>query len=352
MLNAALLLLGIWLVVWLMIIVRVWRASTLDGILTVLVPFYVVIPLVRNWGKPDYDIRYLLLAQFLLGAGAGAAAQQYAQGLPVQANATEQQSAAHAAAGPAGRTNDTTPTSPHSTSTAATVDDSTAPADAPPRRVTPSELRYLTSAVTFSRGRFAREILGLQFDIPSGYHMLDGVQARRVQGALTGSADEQLIGMVIGEDGVFSDPTLPIVQLRWLNDGLVTPTAEALDPAPLLAAATAGPHISRLVDSGGHLLRYVSPPIRSGPTIVWSEERQLADAKKTSFDCHALRLARKGVLEFSLVGLDAAAVKSCAATLRQFVDRSRFLPDYDYPAEGDSARLAPYSLVSLITQTP
>ena len=103
--------------------------------------------------------------------------------------------------------------------------------------------------------------------------------------------------------------------------------------------------------AGGTLLGYDVAPERQGSTIVWSEERQPEGAATSVFDCHALRLARKGVLEFSIVGADAKAAKSCTDELRALATAVRFDASSDYPAQIQGERVAVYSLVGLITQT-
>ncbi|MBS0582273.1 MAG: hypothetical protein JSS42_04145 [Proteobacteria bacterium] len=219
----------------------------------------------------------------------------------------------------------------------------------PARRATAEELRGLAGRVAFLRGRYAREAIGMHLDIPRGQHMLAGTEARRADAALRGVDDTHLIGWMIAQDRTISDPNLRIVRLRWRHDGLVA--GDAADPAALLDAAHTRPRVPRLAGSGGTLLRYDVAPEREGSTIVWSEERQPEGAATSVHDCHALRLARKGVLEFSIVGVDAKAAQSCADELRSLAATVRFDAESDYPARIQGERLAAYSLSGMITQT-
>jgi len=227
------------------------------------------------------------------------------------------------------------------------------PADGtePARRATPADLRRLADHAAFLRGRYVREAIGMRLDIPRGQHLLAGAEARRVDTALRGVDDAHLIGWMIDENKNVTDANLRIVRLRWRHDGFVASDAAALEPAMLLDAARARPRVPRLAGSGGALLRYADAPERDGPTVVWSEERQPDDASTSVFDCHALRLARKGVLEISIVGVDAKAAKSCVGRLRDMAASVHFEAETDYSAWARGERLAAYSLSGMITQT-
>ncbi|WP_257387591.1 hypothetical protein, partial [Tahibacter caeni] len=49
----------------LLAVVRVWRASTLDGVLTLLVPFYFIVALIKYWSDPDHSIRFHALGMLV-----------------------------------------------------------------------------------------------------------------------------------------------------------------------------------------------------------------------------------------------------------------------------------------------
>jgi hypothetical protein len=357
-------LLILWLLLFLIgaiMIVRIGSARTLDGVLSVLIPGYIVFAMIRYWGHPDHDVRYLMLTQTLLAGllfwGLHSAEQPAQTGQNAPPSATAQTGpSAPAAAKPQAPPAASTPASvAAAASPAHPAAASVAPAAATPpapQRATPAELRDIVATVTFFRGRFSRTGLGLKFDIPPrGYRMLDGNDARHVHTALEGADDTHLIGWVVGEYGVLTDPAVHPVQLRWLGDGLVVASPGELDAAGLLKAANAQPHLPRLAGSDGRLLRFVSAPAQTDHLIVWSEERQAENSKKSAFDCHALRLARKGVLEFSIVGADAATARTCVATLQEFAAGAHFEPNYEYPAQTEGNFFAVYSLSGLIAQT-
>lgn len=220
------------------------------------------------------------------------------------------------------------------------------------RRATPAELRSLADKVVFQRGHFARAAIGLSFDIPYGQHLLSGTAAREVDIALRGEEDTHLIAWMIAADKAVNDPNLRVVRLRWRHDGLVDANSASLEPAALFDVARTRPRVPRLAGSSGLLLRYDGAPVRDGPAFFWSEEHQSEEAVATSvYDCHALRLARKGVLELSIVGVDAKAAKSCVDELRSLLAGVRFDADADYPAQIQGEPRAAYSLAGLITQT-
>jgi hypothetical protein len=361
-------LLILWLLLFLIgaiMIVRIGSARTLDGVLSLLVPGYIVFAMIRYWGHPDHDVRYLMLTQTLIAAAVFwglHSAEQPAQAMQNAPSSTAAQTvpnpvpstapakphaAATSSAPPAPATAAAGPAHP----AAATVDPGTA-TPAAPQRASPAELRDIAASVTFFRGRFSRTGIGLKFDIPPrGYRMLDGNDARRVHTALEGADDTHLIGWVVGEYGVLTDPALRPVQLRWLGDGLVVASPGELDAAGLLKAANAQPHLPRLAGSDGRLVRFVSAPAQTDHLIVWSEERQAENSKKSAIDCHALRLARKGVLEFSMVGVDTATARTCIATLQEFAADAHFEPKYEYPTQTEGNFFAVYSLSGLIAQT-
>lgn len=361
MLQELLILYIVSFVLGIVILVRVWRANTLDGVLTLFIPFYVLYALYKYWGDKDHDIRWPLLAQVVvagmlfwvivhtaspkLDADYPATAQQ--QSADDDDDSADSRAAANRTAAPAptaapARTT-TSPTASHAPEPAADAE--------PPRRATPAELQRLAEALSFQRGRFVREAIGMTFDIPRGQHLLVGADARRVDTALGGESDTHLIAWMIPADKTLTDPNLHVVRMRWRHDGLVAIDSAPLDPAALLAAAQGRARVPRLSGSGGTLLGYDAAPQREGSTVIWSEERQTEGAAASVFDCHALRLARKGVLELSILGADAKAAKSCTDELRALAAAVRFDASSDYPAQVQDERLAVYSLVGLITQT-
>jgi hypothetical protein len=346
-----------------LIVARVWRANTLDGVLTLFLPFYVFYALYKYWGDADHDIRWPLLAQFIVSAiliwnvyhiapavidPRLAAMQSQSQGAEDDDQADEDHSASRparssAAASAQGKT------APASATRQTRVPAQVSEAEPPPRPATTAELNDLAAHVLFLRGRFVREAIGMRVDIPRGQHLLAGTDARVADTALRGEVDPHLIGWMIAVDKTITDPNLRIVRLRWRHDGLVA--GDAADPAALLDAAHTRTPAPRLAGSGGTLVRYDVAPEREGSTIIWSEERQPEGAASSVHDCHALRLARKGVLEFSIVGVDAKAAQSCTDELRSLVATVRFDAESDFPAQIQSEHLAAYSLSGMITQT-
>ncbi len=96
---------------------------------------------------------------------------------------------------------------------------------------------------------------------------------------------------------------------------------------------------------------FVSAPARREHVFDWVEARDGEGSKDSVYDCHAVRLARKGMLEFSIVGVNEEVQKTCLETLRPIADHVKFRDPLDYPAVVKGERTAPYTLGGLISQT-
>lgn len=223
--------------------------------------------------------------------------------------------------------------------------------DPAPARVSSEEWRGIANRVVFYRGRFERPTTGYTMIIPTDFHLLDNADARRLEIALGHPDDKHLVAWAVDRNIALTDPQLWVVRVRWMNEGLVVASSGELDAAGLLKAAQTQPHVPRLAGSGGKLQRFVAAPARNGNEIDWVEQRQPDAAKSSVYDCHALRLARKGVLEFSIVGAGENRQAFCLATLRAFAQNVSFDPELEYPANTEGNKLAPYSLSGLIAQT-
>jgi hypothetical protein len=338
------------LLIGLVAVVRVWRASTFDGILSLFVPFYILFAMVRYWNQPDHDIRWHVFAMLVLGGTSvwmsyRAVDQIHASEVAGRSAATGQRGQDQSAGGSERLA--TGEVSARSAASAATQDES----ETTPRVASAEDLRWLASRVTFYRGRFERPTTGYTLTIPSAFHLLDNADARRMEAAFGHPLDKKLVAWGVEQNLALTDPALWVVRMRWMNEGLVVASAGELDATGLLNAARTQTHVPRLASSGGSLQRFVAAPAHDGNVIYWVEERLPEGAKTSVFDCHALRLARKGVLEFSIVGARDALQKSCLATLRAFAQTVTFEPALDYPTVTAGVVLAPYSLSGLIAQT-
>ena len=222
---------------------------------------------------------------------------------------------------------------------------------AAPQAMTPEKFHELVQRVTFFRGAYAREITGFSFAIPKGWHLADNADARRLEAGSGRPDDTVLAAWVVSEAQPLTQAT-PVVRVRWRGDGLIAiGTIEDIAPDLLVTFAEKHPPELRLASSPGKFMRYVAPPLLDNKTALWVEERADASGKGSVFDCHAVHLARRGFLEFSMIGVDAATQKTCAATLRMFTDTLKFDPSRDYPASVEGVPKAPYNLAQLITQT-
>lgn len=220
-----------------------------------------------------------------------------------------------------------------------------------PEAMTPDKFHELVQRVTFFRGAYAREITGYSFAIPKGWHLADNADARRLEAGMGRPDDQYLAAWIVAEATPLTQQS-PVVRVRWRGDGLVpTGTIEDIGPDLLVAFAEKHTPEQRLVSSPGKFLHFVAPPLLDNKTAAWVEERADANGKGSVFDCHAVHLARRGFLEFSMIGVDANTSKTCAATLRMFTDSLKFEPTRDYPATTEGVAKAPYNLAQLITQT-
>jgi hypothetical protein len=376
-------------VVTIMAVVRVWRASTLDGVLTLLLPFYFIVSTVKYWKDPDHDIRWHVLI-LVLGGGVAFWLQQrllhdylaeqaaYEAALrdtsaqadgddedgddaadpssattpgvtieigPASRLAERQRRVAVVAkaeqrrSDPEARPQAPARAAPHRPQTAALAE--TAP-------VAPPTLRQALAMATFQRGRFARESSGFALDLPTHFHALAAVDARRIEASLGQAADVREVAWVLHESVEPGAPGSWHVSVRWLDDGWAAPAVEA-DPAKLLREAQNGQAKSRrLLGSGGALVGWaVAPRIRDSK-VDWVEERVPDQAAASVLDCHALRAGRTGVVEFSIVGAAAGSQALCNAVVRLLADNVRFERDLDYPPNPPDGARAPYSLHDLV----
>lgn len=344
---------------------RVGRTHTLDGVLSLFVPGYVFYALCKYSGDVDRDKSRLLLGSYAAAALLVCNTFHIASATAGENRPAVAQSNAHAASEDIIDSDEGAAVRRSSSNCSTSAPDKAAPASPamrtppspepateaePPRRATPAELQRLAEKVDFLRGRFAREAIGMRLEIPRSQHLLAGADARHADTALRGEHDAYLVGWMVAANKTLTDANLRIVRVRWRHDGLVAAESTMPDADALLEAAHTRAYAPRLFGSGGSLLRYDSPPARDGATVVWSEERQLDGVKASVFDCHAVRLARKGVLEFSIAGMDAKAAKSCVDELSSLAASVQFDAGTDYPAQAENEPAAPYTLDALIAQ--
>jgi hypothetical protein len=374
------------------IVMRVWRASTLDGILCLFVPGYVLIPMFKHWNDPDHDIRMHVAALFVL---AGAVVwSQFRLAHEIGADADQRSVAAH-------EERDTSTGETSSSETGAAEDvfvqdsdetdgaaDTTRPQvtieigprrpvrrteqpvvsapaprsrepDTPVRAPAPGEAapgalptpHQAIAMATFLRGSFERSTLGFTLDLPSHFHALAAGDVRRVEASQHAPTDAHEIAWVLHESVPLDSPHEWHVRVRWLSVGWV-PAATVLDATRLLQDTQQGKHNTPLAGSGGALIGYAIAPSVSGAVADWVEERLPAGATASVLDCHAVRLGRHGVVEFTVTGAPPGAQALCDASVRLLARRTRFEAGEEYsPADRDATR-APYTLSALISGAP
>ncbi|GMV27907.1 MAG: hypothetical protein AMXMBFR59_00320 [Rhodanobacteraceae bacterium] len=372
----------------LLMVVRVWRASTLDGVLTLLVPFYFIVALIKYWGDPDHNIRFHVLGMLVCSGiayyGATRVARDVAQemlGTPEQRQAmieelrkegvslTPEQEAALQSDDPEvvletmqqiDQQFGNSDGDDGSSEGVATAD--TQPRDAEfdnPRPVAVQErpaevLSYAEAArrAVFNRGRYTRDAIGVSIDVPSKFRLISATDARRLDRSRGRSEDPRVLAWVIHERLSLADPDAWHVTARWNSDGWVGTTP--LDGPALLEAALANKTPTpRVLVSQGELIGYAAAPRFEDQVLDWAEERVLVNSDEQVVDCHALRLGRRGALEFSIVGMPTKSLALCHETVRLLATRSSFMPGKEYPSAAPAEGLrAPYTVATLATHAP
>ena len=225
-----------------------------------------------------------------------------------------------------------------------------APAAAATDAQPPPSLRQVAAHVQWYRGGYSRIATGFQFTIPATFHLAENNDARNLEMASGHPDDNDLVAWAVPLNVQVTSPQVWVVRIRWRGDGLVNADPAELDTKRVEAAMSRQPE-RRLASSGGTFKRFVDAPELSGHVVDWVEERTPASGKGALFDCHAVRLARRGILEFSIVGVSEAVQKGCAETLRAFTDKLTFDDLHEYPAQPGTSPKAPYSLAALVAQT-
>ena len=224
------------------------------------------------------------------------------------------------------------------------------PAEAKADTQPPPSLRQVAAHVQWYRGGYSRIATGFEFTIPATFHLAENNDARNLEMASGHPDDNDLVAWAVPLSVQVTNPQVWVVRIRWRGDGLVNADPAELDTKQVEAARSRQPE-KRLASSGGTFKRFVDPPELSGHVVDWVEERTPANGKGSLFDCHAVRLARRGILEFSIVGVSEAVQKGCADTLRAFTDKLTFDDTHEYPAQPGTNPKAPYSLAALVAQT-
>ncbi|WP_313919401.1 DUF2167 domain-containing protein [Tahibacter sp.] len=361
----------------LLMVVRVWRASVLDGVLTLLVPFYFIVAMIKYWNEPDHTIRFHVLGLVICSGIAYYAATNVARdvivGTPEQRTAMVKAFRDEGVALTAEQEKGLLSDDPdvvmatlqsldmESTDSDGNADGAVAtrprdaefenPAPVPVQERPAEVLSYAEAArrAVFNRGRYTREAIGITIDVPAKFRLISATDARRLDQARGRSDDTRGLGWIIHENLALTDPDAWHVGVRWHSDGWVA--AAALDPVGLLDSALANKAPApRVAVSHSDLLGYAVAPQFDGQVIDWAEERVLVNSDEQVVDCHALRLGRRGVVEFSITGMSPKSTSLCHATVRLLATRASFAPGKQYEATAPAEGLrAPYTVATLAT---
>jgi hypothetical protein len=363
----------------LLMVVRVWRASALDGILTLLVPFYFIVATIKYWNEPDHNIRYHVLGMLVCSGIAYYGATRVASevlGTPEQRQAMVQAMREQGAKltpeqeqgllsedpevvlktmqqideqnGDSGGAESSDAVATDSQPRDAEFDNPS-PVAAQERPVEALSYAEAARRAVFNRGRYTREAIGVSIDVPSKFRLISATDARRLDQSRGRAEDPRGLGWVIHERLSLADPDAWHVNARWHSDGWVGTVP--LDGPALLEAAlankTPAPHV---LVSQGDLVGYAVAPQFDGQVFDWVEERVLVNSDEQVIDCHAVRLGRRGILEFSITGMPVKSLALCHETVRLIATRSSFLPGKEYPPAAPAEGLrASYTVAALAT---
>lgn len=226
-----------------------------------------------------------------------------------------------------------------------------ATSDAPaPATDKPPSLKEVAAHVQWYRGNYSRIATGFEFPVPTTFHLAENNDARNLEMATGHPDDPDIVAWIVPLNLPVTSPQSWVVRVRWRGDGVIAANPADLETKSLEAALARSPE-RRLASSGGSFKRFVDTPQLTGHVVDWVEERTPASGKGSVFDCHAVRLARRGILEFSIVGVNEAVSKTCAETLHSFTDQLTFDELHEYPAQTGTNPKAAYSLAGLVTQT-
>lgn len=391
---------GLSFIIGILMLVRVFKASVLDGVLTFFIPLYFIVPLIKHWSDPDHDIKFHVLALFacagmgfwalnrmthdfasdpngfLSGHLASASPQERQkfvqdmrdEGVAISAedekaivggNKEEVAKAfGHvmetARAKGLGEEYAGTDTPASGGGAARTRDaefDNPRPVAVPDRPVEIMSYAEAARRAVFNRGRWTREATGFSVDVPARFRLISPTDARRLDQARGRAEDPRLMGWILHENLNLANPDIWHVTMRWHSDGWVG--SLAFDPVQQLSTALANKTPApRVAVSGGDLVGYAAVPQLEGQVLTWAEERVLTNSDTHVVDCHALRLGLRGMLEFSIVGMEPGSLALCQTTTRLLADKSSFLPGKEYVASAPAGiAAAPYTVATLPTHS-
>lgn len=382
-------------------VVRVWRASTLDGVLSLIVPFYIFVALFKYWRDPDHDVRWHVLVMSVGGVFLFYAQQRFLQTLAEQQEQLDRSPAELAVAddeayddgtqaladgstpsvqiefGPASRLRarqrapgPPPPAAPAPAAlravesapppaavkvadsaplpAAASTEDSAPAAAAAPRPT----LQQALAAAAFQRGRIERPSAGFALDLPLNFRALTGADARRVAASIGQPPDPREVAWIADERVALDSPHGWHVSVRWLDDGWVAMPAARPDAQALLhASQQAAANSRRLGGSGGELIGYPVAPLFAAESVAWVEERLSGGDATSVLDCHALRFGGKGAVELSVIGIEPGMHMACFSAVQTLAASVRFDAGYELAAGPSASARAPYSLLDLVAHT-
>lgn len=390
---------GLSFIIGILMLVRVFKASVLDGVLTFFIPLYFIVPLIKHWSDPDHDIKFHVLALFgCIGLAFWGASRmvgdlaanpggfvansftsmstedrrQYVQDLRdegvtvsaadekallsgnpeevarafnnVMGTAREKGMGSESLGGEATASQD---------GSGARVRDAEFENPRPVAAVErpPETLSYAEAArrAVFNRGRWTREATGFSVDVPAKFRLISPTDARRLDQARGRPDDSRLMGWIVHENLNLANPDIWHVTMRWHSDGWIG--GGVIDPQKQLSTALANSSPApRVAASNGELIGYAAVPQLEGSLLSWAEERVLVNSDTHVVDCHAVRLGLRGMLEFSITGMEPGALALCQTTTRLLAEKAGFLPGKEYVASAPPGiSTAPYTVATLPT---
>ena len=240
MIGFVLMLYGVSAIIGLLMLVRVFRASVLDGILCLFLPFWTIVVLIKYWNEPDHDIKFYFFGQLaLLGVALlmitrlerhEARMNDTAQTAQAESDddgddndnagdaaskPIDSASNRHAKARPEHTAGNATASAPASTPAPARSREAETPVRAPTaEELAPPPLRVVLHNVTFQRGTMERSSAGFRLEIPDHFHALSATDAHRLEASQRQTPDGHEVAWVAHETVALDAPDAWHVSVR------------------------------------------------------------------------------------------------------------------------------------------
>ncbi len=396
-------LLGIAVILWILMLVRIFKSSVVMGILSFLFFPLALIPLIQNWGDEELDIKlpffgcliayglvfFLAFEEVKERLGGSMAEQMVVATTPAGDTVVVPMSEAFVlmerggdivemlemndprALAARGEVPDRTTGTSRSAAPAyseETGEDlsievpvakpSRAGITEPPENNLP-DWDDVVDRLPFQRRNVRLAHSYTNIDIPQHFRFVDRPALRDLFYARGRGLPDAVSGLIVHESVELRSQDPWLVLIRWLPIGNVAADrANRWNTAEMLDAAQRQGRLRRATglaaDQGSVTLAgFVEAPVfdTASQRLTWVERLDPLSGGEPRLDCHAVRLARRGVLWFTIESIAASRQELCLRTVRLMADRAVFDERYrhrDYNSTTD--RKAEKSINQLVEQ--